>query len=165
MENSIRFNEKGDEFQFIFVGGGESIAYTSKIEGLKAICDLHEKEKITDEDFKKFGIEITSAENLPDTDPDDNPFKSLGGVSSLLAGLIMMSMIDNLPDQPTDVAYFKMCNCGGDHGRIYVKKGLTSKLSSKKEARHCITFFKENNLISDEESSKLEKEIEESILP
>lgn len=92
----------------------------------------------------------------------------LGGLFSKIAEIEALSSLVDLahaPDEPVEVAYFKMCDCGGDHGRIYCRNCYTSMLMSKKHANICLNKLQAENFITVEEIEKLKKEIEDSKLP
>lgn len=169
-KNVIKFSEDGSEFQFLFIGGGESDFYSSKKEGFKALTDLSQKGKITVEEFSEIRNQILDSENLPWDEGREITVAVIGGGIGLLGEMLLGSSLSSLadvlaqPDEPVEVAYFKPCDCG-KHGRIYCKTGHSKNQTSKKYALGCLDHFKEEGHITEDEYSKVKAEIEASSLP
>ncbi len=176
MKNKIEFSKDGNSFSFIFADGSESLEIGSIETGFKAITDLAQKGKITVEEFGEFRDQILQAENLPWSEKRKVEVNIgfplglglLGGVLSELAEVSSLSSLLDLahaPDEPVEVAYFKMCDCGGDHGRIYCKECYTGMITSKKQANRYLNELQAKKAISLEEIQKVKEEITASKLP
>jgi len=168
MKNKIEFSKDGKSFSLLFSNGLEILEFNSKQAGFKAITDLAQKSKITVEEFGKFRDQILQAEHLPwDETKKTNVEIGLPGGLGLLAGLILlsgMSDLSNEPDEPVETAYFKMCDCGGNHGRVYCKDCYTGQFSSKTHGIHYLADLKKEEEITSEEFDKVKAEIESSSL-
>ena len=156
--NQVKFSADGTQFQIIFKTGAESDYFTSKEAGFKAITDLAGKNKIDIADFNTMRDQILEAKKLPWSKAGKqsrrrSPFHGMGFLMAMLLMDSIKEIDDSLfaPDEPVKVAYFKMCQCGGLHGRIYCKEGFTSRLVSQKDANEVL--------------EKLKAEIEQSGLP
>ncbi len=162
--NALQFSADGTEFVFLFSSGIESAAFTSKKTGFAAVTDLAQKGKISVEEFSKFRDEILDAENLVWEDSEPERISFLG----LLIGMAMSSsgssILDQMhaPEEPVTIAYLKMCDCGGSHGRIYCKTAYTGRLDSKGEASVYLNELKKKGLVDDVEFEKVKSEIENS---
>lgn len=169
MKNKIEFSEDGKSFSFIFADGSESLEINSKQAGFEAVTDLVSKLKITVEEYGEFQKQILQAENLPWNEREKtNVTVALSGGLGLLEELVLLSALADLlsePDEPVEMAYFKMCDCGQNHGRIYFKTGYTGGIRSKKHAMYYLANLKEEEEIDFAEFDKVSAEIESSLLP
>lgn len=181
-KNSIIFSEDKTSFHFIFAGGKESDNFQSKKAGFEALVDLANQERISYEEFVEMRDQIFKTDELAWSEPKKHSisvevismpgmfggfgFPGFGGglLESFMA-LESLSRMLHSPDEPVEVAYFKMCECGGNHGRIYFKAGYTGTIGSKKHAINYLNELKEKKLITDEEITKMKTEIEGSKLP
>ncbi len=182
-KNRLQFSEDGTEFKIIFKSEGESITFTSKETGFKAITDMAEKKKITVGEFSEMRNQILAEERLPwaeDRNSEEYGFNFFG--SSLLDmlfgrgglggfGFGASISFDNLeqlffaPKEPVEIAYFKMCDCGGNHGRIYTKGWFTRALRNRSEAEAALEELKGVKAINEAELEKVKAEIAQSPLP
>lgn len=175
MKNKIEFLKDGASFSFLFADGSEGFEIGSKESGFKVIMDLLKKSKITVEEFGKFQKQITQAENLPWNEKKkvemSGLFGGLGLLSEFLPELIEIGLLSSIleeihaPNEPVTIAYFKMCECGGDHGRIYFQIGYTGEIRSKKHAMNYLKDLQGKTMITVEEFAKVKTEIEGSKLP
>ena len=175
-KNSIKFSEDGTEFKFIFADGTESIEFQSKEAGFKAVADLANKKKITVGEFGEIRDQIFQADNLPWSEKKKvsisvgilGDFGILGGLLAKMAEVETLSSLLDLahaPEEPVETAYFKMCDCGGDHGRIYCKECYTGMINSKKQAMNYLNELQGKEFITVEEIVKVREEVEGSKLP
>jgi len=166
--NVLQFSADGSEFVFLFSTGTESTAFTSKKSGFEALVDLTKNGKIEAEEFDAMRDQIAYAENLPweKSDPERMGFADflIGMMMSRSISSSISSILDRMhaPEEPVTVAYLKMCDCGGSHGRIYCKRVYTGRIDSKEEAMVYLNDLKEKGLVDDEEFAKVKSEIESS---
>lgn len=159
MKNKIEFSKDGTSFSFIFSDNSEVIEINSKEAGFKAILDLASKLKITTEEYGEFQKQILQAENLPWGEPIRN--------ITIVIGVISDSVLpkDTIPKnyKPVEIACFKKCKCGGNHGRIYCKKVFTDLLHGKEEALLSLDKLKKGDYLDDNEFIKVKTEIENEL--
>ena len=162
--NVLQFSADGTEFIFKFADGSESAAILTKSAGFEAITDLIRREKISVSEFSKFREEILDAENLPYSEEDLETIPSFIGLDGFLMSLMSLMEMRHAPDEPVTVAYYAMCDCGGNHGRIYSKTAFTIRLDSKEEALFYLDHMKKEEIVNEEEYLKVKSEIEASKL-
>lgn len=164
-KNVINFSDNGSEFNFVFAGGGESTSYNSKIAGFEALDDLFKKGKITEDDVKEMRNIILYSPKLPWTNPSKQIIVVVGGnMIDLFKALNRFKNSISTPDEPVEVATFKKCVCGGNHGRIYCKDGHTVVTASKNESLSELDVLRKENHVNDEEFEKVKAEIEKELL-
>lgn len=163
-KNCIEFTDGGKEFIIKFANGAESLAIESKKEGFEAITKLAQEKKITVDEFSEMRDQILHAENLP----WDEKEISIGIIvdSSLLEFLLLSSFLESLDSQeePPEIAYLKLCEDCGDHGKICARTCYTPDFRSKKVALSILNGLKDDGDVNDEEFEKVKLEIEQSAL-
>jgi hypothetical protein len=163
-KNCIEFTNGGKEFIIKFADGAESLAIESKIEGFEAITKLAQKKKITVDEFSEMRDQILKSENLP----WDKKSISIGIVidSLSLEFLLVSSFLDFLESQtePPEIAYLKLCEKCGNHGKIVAREGYTGDFNTKKIALIYLDKLKKEGYVNDDEFTKVKSEIEESAL-
>lgn len=155
MKNFIKWSEDGTSFEFQFTNGSESLTYTSKEDGLEAVEDLFEKDKITEEEVGEMSEEIINAENLPDFSEDEEAFL-------LFLSLFKLMHLQN--KESVEFAELRVCEKCGRHGRIIFKKGTTSDFGKKEDGMEILVLLQKESCINAEEFEAVKKQIEESTL-
>jgi len=168
MEKSfLKFSENGTSFVINLANGSETMEITSKEEGFKAIVTLIGDKKITPKEFSEMRGQILGAEKLPLGGPKNVSISIAIVGDDFLTGKGPLTIGDIMarPEKPVKVAYFKVCESCGKHGRIYTKTSFTSEITSQKEAIFYIEVLKKRKNVTDEEFQKVKTEIEASTLP
>ena len=158
MKNVIVFSKDGSSFSFNFGNGSESFEIVSKEAGFKAITDLAQKGKITVEEFGEFRDQILKAENLPWSDSTKKVTVVIG--ENFLDFFLRLLEDITSSDEPVEVATFKKCECGENHGQIYCRDCYTGMLEGKADALLALDVLKVEGHVSLEEFAKVKTEIE-----
>lgn len=156
-ENVLIKSPCGEKFQIYFGNGSRSIEYDLNEDGLRFVVSLVKSGKISLPEFWKMrdkivGEVVSSVGEKPDV--------FLGLLFSFFNNIDIQEIVNIYQEEKTNVAAFKVCKCGESHGRIFFNGGLTDLISSLDEAVDCLDFLSQNGLVSQDELSKVLKEVQ-----
>ncbi|MCX6757372.1 MAG: hypothetical protein NTZ44_00600 [Candidatus Nomurabacteria bacterium] len=161
----------GAKAQLVFDNGSKSKTYKTKIEVLNLISKLRSFNQISTMNASALGLEIQEAEKII---LGKMPFKIRRKKIIQMKSELFTDLNDFLTEMVTDSeylessetvkqAYFLICEGCGRHGKIYFRGGgRTTEIHSKKEGFGWIKILKKRKKVTNNEVTKLTKEINES---
>ncbi|MCA9356374.1 hypothetical protein H6790_00855 [Candidatus Nomurabacteria bacterium] len=158
--NKLVFNSRGDSAWVEFANGKETVSWDTKEEALEALNDLFNKDRISEDEVKKFSKEIFLKETFP----------SIFDSVRIIGAIIALSHSSLEPDykqiaNPT----FAVCDCGAKpiHGYFHDddnnKAGMP--VMFKNQARDFTNWLLKNGIVSEEGKTSLFVQIDMTELP